>query len=266
MIEFEAQIEALISKQQKANIQVYTLGRFEVYRHGALIENKQWGRDRTIQLFQFLVTARNRGSLHREQIMERIWQENIEQNFKVALHGVNKALEPNRPSRSEPRYIVRQGHTYQLALEEVWIDIDHVDRLIEIGNQSLSDHPDVSIKAFREAINTYKGDYLPNRIYEDWSSEERERIQILIVGAMVNLAELYLDDQPLESVRIADQALQIDSTWEDAYRIKMLAYLSRGNRPMALKTFEQCKETLQREFGIEPLPETKRLQRKILAA
>ena len=39
----------------------------------------------------------------------------------------------------------------------------------------------------------------------------------------------------------------------------MQAYLKKGNRPMAIKTYQQCARILDEEFGIEPLPETKKL-------
>ncbi|MEL7377203.1 MAG: bacterial transcriptional activator domain-containing protein, partial [Bacteroidota bacterium] len=39
--------------------------------------------------------------------------------------------------------------------------------------------------------------------------------------------------------------------------------LEKGNRPMAIKTYKKCEEVLEEEFGIEPLPETKRLMREI---
>ena len=62
---------------------------------------------------------------------------------------------------------------------------------------------------------------------------------------------------------MAQQALQLDATWEDAYRIQMQAYLQKGNRPMAIKTYQQCEKILEKEFGIEPLPETQQLLKKI---
>lgn len=67
----------------------------------------------------------------------------------------------------------------------------------------------------------------------------------------------------MESIRLTQQALQIDSTWEDAYRIQMEAYFAKGNRPMAIKTYQQCQRVLDQEFGIEPLPETQQMYRQI---
>lgn len=262
-------IDNIQARKEQASLQVQTLGTFQVWREGVLITPKDWGRDKSIQLFQFLVTARHQRALHKEQIIDRIWEDidvkSGEQNFKVAQHGMNKALEPNRKSRSEAKYITRQGVTYQLNLSEIWIDTDALENYISIGNQLLSENPKVAIEAYRAAIDLHHGSYLPNRLYEDWSSGERERLQILILGTFINLSELLVKENPMESIRLCQQALLIENTWEDAYRIQMEAYLIKGNRPMAIKTFRQCEVILEKEFGVKPLPETKGLYQKIIA-
>ncbi|MBL7817553.1 MAG: hypothetical protein JNL70_21285 [Saprospiraceae bacterium] len=261
----EAHIQALKSKRTRAAIQVQTLGNFQVWREGVAVPTKEWGRDKTIQLFQFFVTARRRKALHKEQIMDRLWNEDADTSdavFKVALHGINKILEPNKKSHAEAQFIVRQGVTYQLNTEGVWIDADALESFIALGNQYLTE-PEVAKMAYREAIDLYQGIYLPNRLYEDWSSDERERLQVLALGAIITLAELLLSENPMESIRLAQQALLIDSAWEDAYRLQMEAYFLKGNRPMAIKTYQQCEKVLDEEFGIEPLPETKALLKKI---
>ena len=267
MIEAEDQIELLLAKKDTARIRVQTLGLFQLWRSSTLVDSKEWGRDAATQLFQFFVTNRPRHGLHKEQIIDRIWgglnAKAGQQNFKVALHGLSKVLEPDRKSRTESKYIIRQGPAYYLDFEDIWLDVEALDQLIALGNQAFTDQPKLAQRAFREAIELYQGTYLPARLYEDWSTEERERVQLLTLGALISLSELLITENPLESVRLTQQALQIDATWEDAYRIQMEAYLEKGNRPMAIKTFQQCKEVLEREFGVEPLPETIQVYRKI---
>lgn len=265
MPDFLQQLNELNSFCENTNIRIETLGNFVVCRNQQKIESKEWGRDKTVQLLQYLVSYRQRNALHKEKIMDNLWEDWNDRDFKVALHGINKALEPNRPSRTEPKYILRQGVSYQIDLEKVWIDVEVLEKYIIIGNKSFGIENEIAKQAYQKAIDLYKGTYLPNRIYEDWTSEEREKTQLLILGAYITLAEILIQENPLESIRLAQKAIAIDATWEDAYRIQMKAYITKGNRPQAIKTYMKCEVILEEEYGISPLPETKKLLQEIEA-
>lgn len=258
-------IIASTKHKAKCQIHIYTLGSFAVVRHGTSLSAKDWGRDKSIQLMQFFISNRSRSGLHKDQIIDRLWGEASDRDFKVAMHGINKALEPDRPSRSEPSYILRNGISYQLNLEKIWIDIHEAEQYIIAANQCGDQDTKQCIALYRAAIELYEGTYLPNRLYEDWSAEERERMQVLFIGAYTDLASLILDVQPMEAIRLMQTALQIDPLWEEAYRIQIQAYINRGNRPMAIKTYDTCVTTLDREYGIAPLPETMALIKSIKA-
>ena len=263
MLDFHQQLQELQTFQENAIIRIETLGNFCVWRNQHKIDTKEWGRDKTIQLLQYLVSNRQRNALHKEKIMDGLWEDWNDRDFKVALHGINKALEPERPSRTEAIFILRQGVSYQIDLDKVWIDVEALEKYIIIGNEAFTINKSISKKAYKAAIILYKGSYLPNRIYEDWTSEEREKTQLLVLGAFITLAEILIEENPLESIRLAQNALSIDATWEDAYRIQMQAYIAKGNRPQAIKTYIKCETILEKEYGISPLPETKRLLQEI---
>lgn len=268
MLSFEQEMAEIAARRDRAEIVVQTLGNFKVWIKGSLMDNKAWGRDSSSQLFQFFITARHRHGLHKEQIIDRIWPDMdmkaSSQNFKVALHGLNKALEPKRERRAEPRYVDRQGLSYQLNLQYFWVDVDALEAYIALGNQHLQKAPEQSEQAFAAAFKLYEGIYLPNRLYEDWSSDERERVQVLSLGALITKAELLLPKAPEETIRLAQRALLIDPSWEEAYRLQMQAYLQKGNRPMAIKTYHQCQKVLDEEFGIDPLPATRKVYQSII--
>jgi DNA-binding SARP family transcriptional activator len=261
-------LKALIESKESADLKFYTLGTFTVDINGRLITSKDWGRDKTIQLIQFFITSRHRKGLHKEQILDRLWPEagmdEGNRDFKIAYHGVNKALEPLRKSREEPKYLIREGLTYQLNEKHIWIDSEVFDQCLEIANHFMSSDTSIAIDALEMATSIYKGSYLPNRIFEDWSSLERERLQLLAINAMISLGEMKLDINPQESIRLAQEALLIDSTWEEAYRLQMIAYQKKGNRPQVIKTFNACKKVLDEEFGIDPLPETVSLYEDVM--
>ena len=260
-------IAALIQKEKSARLKIYTLGDFKVILDGRTLSNKDWGRDKSIQLMQFFITARDRHALHKEQIATRIWEDvdDIDRDFKVALHGVNKALEPNRKRGEESAFIKRNGQSYQLVLKEIYLDAEAFDQAIKISNALITSDVEEGAEALRFAVDLYQGSYLPNRIYEDWTSMERERLQLLGINAMIALGEWYLESNPNESLRLAQNVLQIDHAWEEAYRLQMKAYQVKQNRPQVIKTYRLCEQVLEEEFGIEPLPETRKLLQNVMA-
>ncbi len=249
-------------------LRVQSLGSFRLWRDGLEVDASAWGREKALHLFQFLITVRRSAAhLHKEQIIDRLWPElsaeEGDRDFKVALNTIYKVLEPERKPRAESRFIQRQGLVYSLNLELTWVDADKFEDLIAAGNRALPGDTAAAIASYRQAIDLYTGDYLPQRRYEDWSSAERERLQLLALGAMTSLAHLLIEQSPLESIRLTQHVLTVDSVWEDAYRVQMQAYLAQGNRPLALRTYQQCVQMLERELGVEPLPETQELYERL---
>ena len=92
MPNFIQQLQDLNTFYENATIRIETLGNFVVWRNQQKIETKEWGRDKTIQLLQFLVSNRQRNALHKEKIMDNLWDDWNDRDFKVALHGINKVL------------------------------------------------------------------------------------------------------------------------------------------------------------------------------
>ncbi|MBT8234054.1 MAG: transcriptional regulator [Saprospiraceae bacterium] len=256
-------------KNISKKIRVFTLGRFLMEIEGEIVESKLWGRDKTLQLIQFFITNRHQFGLHKEVIVDRIWDldddDQGNRDFKVALHGIRKVMEPNRKSRNEASYILRQGASYQLQTDDIWIDADAIDFYVKLGNQVYDSDRPLAINAYQDAIDLYKGIYLPNRLYEDWSSAERERLQIQALNTYMALGELILNENSRECIRLAQEALTIDNTWEEAYRLQMQAYINMGNRPQAIKVYNECKKVLDKEFDIAPLPQTTKVIENLIS-
>ena len=113
MIKFDdTHIESLLESDTKAELKVYTLGQFNLELNGAEISDN-WGRDKAIQLFQFFIIARNRMALHKEQIIDRLWEDaGTDQHFKVALHEIKSVDQ----KRSHPKIVSRCGKIDNLDL------------------------------------------------------------------------------------------------------------------------------------------------------
>jgi DNA-binding SARP family transcriptional activator len=249
-------------------LRIYTLGGFRVFRGDEEVQQTAWGREKAVFLIHLLV-ARHRAQLHKEQIIDLLWPEQNpeagDRDFKVALNAVQKALEPDRPPRAPSKYVRRLDLTYGLAPGSFWLDAEAFEDHIEQAGQLGPEDQQGAMAAYRAGLALYQGPFLPERRYEDWAAGERERLQTLALAAMTRLAELTLPSDPVEAIRLAQEALSIDPVWENATRVLMRAFMQSGNRPMALRAYESCRQAIRDEFGLEPLPETRRLYEQIMA-
>lgn len=247
-------------------LRVQTLGAFRAWRSTLEIAPREWQRDKARQLFQLLLTQRGRW-LQRDEIADRLWPrltpEAALRDFKVALNALNKAIEPQRSADDVFAYVVREGAAYRLRPEaDVWVDAIEFERACETGLRS--NDVDLAIAALRAALTWYRGDYLPDALYEDWASEERERLLSLYLRAADKLAGLLSERGEFEeTLDICQAILARDACWERAYRLIMTAHARQGNRPLALRAYQRCVTILRDELGVEPSATTTALYQKI---
>lgn len=110
----------------------------------------------------------------------------------------------------------------------------------------------------------YEGDYLPERMHEDWCTEERERLQVLYMRGAEKLAIIHLKNGDDElCIEVAQQILMKDRCWEEAYRLLMEAYLRLQNRTMVFHYYQKCKDVLEEELGVAPMEQTQLLFEQI---
>ncbi|HEX3052658.1 MAG TPA: bacterial transcriptional activator domain-containing protein [Aggregatilineaceae bacterium] len=254
------------------SLRVQTLGMFRVWLNDELLPNVVWKREKAQRLFQFLITIKLNNShqvLPKERIVAELWptldESRADRDFKVALNALNDALEPDRTSRSLSGYILRHGLAYGLDPDaNIRIDAEDFRQGLKTAARLEAENIDAAIDAYREAIDCYAGDYLPDALYEDWASLERERLQTLYVSGAMRLAALLLRREGYqEAIHLCQSVLVIDRFWEEAYRLMMIGHVRRGNRPLALRVYEQCRQALAEGLDLEPMDETTTLYEQI---
>jgi DNA-binding SARP family transcriptional activator len=249
-------------------LRVQTLGPFRVWRGEEEIVADAWQREKARHLFQFFITHRSR-LLDRDQIVEMMWPgldvETGRRDFKVALSTLRHVLEPNREPGTPSAYVARDGSRYGLRRgADVWIDAQRFEELVEAGDEAFDQDPEAATVCYQEALSVYQDDYLQDCLYEDWCSEERERLLTLYLRTADRVVQAWVEREAWEKVIPACQAiLERDDCWEQAYRSMMTAYAEMGYRVQALRTYQRCARTLQETLGIEPSRATKTIHESI---
>ncbi len=242
-------------------VRVYLLGGFAAYRGENAIPVNSWRRAKARQLFQLLLTWRH-SALDRDQILEYLWPEMdptaAGRNFKVTLNSLYHVLEPDRDPGSESAFIYRDGSAYSIRPgADLWLDSEQFADAVGRANVTFSRDPMGAIPALEEALALYKGDYLPEALYETWAAGERERLAVMFLSAADRLAELYVDSRRYELViDLSHRILNADNCWERAYRHLMLANHGLGNHGQIARVYQRCVQTLREELDVSPAGET----------
>lgn len=240
-------------------LRVQMLGTFRVRRGAQEIQAREWQREKARQLFQLLLTYRGTW-IQREQICAWLWPdadlEAAERQFKVTLNALNTALEPQRPPRTAPFFIRRQGLAYSFAPSYgVWIDVDEFE--LRVAGAAARDEPDFARRNAQIAVQLYRGDYLAESLYDPWTTEERERLLARFLATSVRYAEqMSSAGEQSAAIELCEQVLRRDRGYEEAYQTLMRSHARAGSRSQALRTYSRCLQALQDDLGIEPLPET----------
>ncbi len=247
---------------------IQTLGPFRLWRGDEEVAAQDWRRENARHLFLLFVTYRGR-LLERERIMDLLWPtldpETALRDFKVALSRLYKVLEPERGRGAPSAYVMRDGTRYGLRPgADIWLDAERFEREVAAGDRHFEHAPEATVERYRRALSLYQGDYLQEYIFEDWCSEERERLLALYLHAAERLARSLAHlGRWSRVVEVCQAILARDACWEQAYRMMMRAYVRLGNRAQALRVYQRCEATLQEELDIAPSPATQRLHAEL---
>jgi predicted ATPase/DNA-binding SARP family transcriptional activator/Tfp pilus assembly protein PilF len=231
-------------------LRIRLLGGFAVEIDGHEVPGHAWRLRRAKTLVKLLALAPER-RLHREQVVELLWPSGG--GTPAGLHQV--LYTARRALGGEP--LTLHEDVVALSGEPVWLDVDAFER----ATASARDARDPA--AYREALDLYTGELLPEDRYEDWAEARRESVRELHLALLVELATLQDDGAAIETLQ---RAVVEDPLHEVAHRALMRRFAAAGRRQQALAQYQQLRRALHTELAADPDPESRRLYREILAA
>lgn len=247
-------------------LQIFVLGKFGLVANERGIAIEKWKRRQAISLLKILVTQLDR-PVHRERILDYLWPEVDEERgwgrLKVTMYYLRTQL---RASGADKDIIRTLGSAYLLRRDAVWVDSENFEQLVTEG-RALQDKEryEEALRCYDEAQFLYRGDYLEQDVYADWCAEERERLGEIFMEMLSRKAECHAQrSEYVEAAQVCRKGLVHDPCRE-SFHSSLMRYLVQLGRPdSAIAQFRQCQTVLAREFGVEPMPETRRLHQQIL--
>jgi DNA-binding SARP family transcriptional activator/class 3 adenylate cyclase len=263
-VAFEEQATAAISEPSPPDIQAYLLGGFRVVSRGHQVPDDAWRRRKARQLFKLLLT-RSRRRLTKDEAMELLWPESDPEaaaiNLRSVVHAIRRAFETSRLPGSADALIVDRDSIGLAPNLGIWVDADAFEQAL-----AQAQHAADPLPLFQEANALYTGDYLPEDVYEEWTTERREALKRAWAGLQLDLAKRLEQEDDLEAAVTAyERLLQTDPCDERAAQELIRVHGQRGRRSDALRVYQRLVESLRADLAVEPSEKTVQLYRQAAA-
>ena len=122
-----------------------------------------------------------------------------------------------------------------------------------------------AIAAYLAAESYYKGDYLEEDLYEDWTLMRREALKDTYLNILIKLATYSAQAADYENcIGFCRKILAKDPCCEEGYRHLMRCYSRLGQRNRAIQWYKVCDKTVTTELGIKPEPLTISLHQRLI--
>lgn len=180
----------------------------------------------------------------------------------VAMHQLRQTL---GTATGEPVVVFRCG-AYRLGPGlGLWLDCDEFDLLLRTAREA-EDRGDRTGAAeeYERALALYRGEFLAESPYEEWTVLHRERLRLAHLDALARLSELHFTaGRYAPCAELCRRLVALDPCRETAHR-RLMRCLSRIGQPhLAILQFRACVRTLREELGVPPQRETVELHQRL---
>ncbi len=251
----------------RPSLRVRFFGRFEVLCDG---EPMPLGRNgRALTILKYLLANRSR-PVSQDHLMGWLWPDsNLKKarwSLNSAVHGLRKLLAGCPSSPSGVSYVLLEEGYYRLGPDlRVATDVEEFDEHYERGRRlEGGGRFEEANEEYEKAVALYRGDYLLEDLYEDWTMVERERLANAYVDMLDRLAANYIETGRLrESIGACYRALEKDRCHESSHRLLIECYARMGQRDRAIRQYRLCERVLDQEYGASPSPATRSLHHSL---
>ena len=250
---------------EQGAVRIWLLGGFRIsVGSSRSIGEDEWRLKKAGSLLKLLALAPGH-RMHREQAIDLLWPElgsgAASNNLHHALHIARRTLEPAVPTGAASGYLHLRGERLALCPDgPLWVDVEAFEEAATTAR-----HAQASA-AYRAAIDLYAGELLPQNRYEGWIEERRAQLRGLYHSLLLELARVYEERKEYgEAIETLNRVVTEEPTHEGTHVGLMRLFALSGWRREALRQYERLRDTLSREFGVEPEAATVRLHEEIWA-
>ncbi len=206
--------------------------------------------------------AAKREPVPREELSYLLWADTPETTARRNLRGLLAHL---RRALPVPDLLMASEDAIGLDPVRTWSDtvlLEHFHTSRGLPTQA---------EALQQVVDLYRGPFLAGFSlpgcpeFEMWVTAERQTWERLYLEALARLIEeRVVERKHTAAIGYALRYLATDDLAEEIHRRLIELYAASGDRSAALHQYEQCLTILERDLGVDPLPETQAAYQAVL--
>lgn len=226
---------------QSTGLRIYLLGPLRIERDQEII---RLSRRKVEALLAYLLLHPERQT--RDHLATLFWGDSSDSQ---ARHSLRTALAALRKEVAADLLLIDRDHVQLNPDYTVWTDLDE---LLALEDELETLNP----AALPARLALWQGELLAG-FYEEWLTSEREHYRTRLLTLFLQVTQLLRSRSDYSTaILVAQQILAIDPANEPAHQHLMFCYVATGNRPAALRQYEQCERALLTDLDAPPMPET----------
>jgi DNA-binding SARP family transcriptional activator len=197
--------------------------------------------------------------LRREKLAGLLWADRAESRARADLRKSLSRLRESLPQAARSCILVEPGHL-SVRPDGLEVDVVRFERWTADGTP----------ETLERAAALYKGPLLDGLLdcgepFDTWLAVERQRLEEMLRMALQRLLDHCVVTGGIDrAIQIALRLLALDPLQESVHRTLIRLYMYQDRIGSALVQYRRCRELLANELGVEPAPETERLNAEML--
>ena len=253
----------VVTTNQYCQLQIGLLGPFYLVVDQQEINEDVWKSKKALTMLKYLAAKKGQ-RVSTDVLIELLWPDNEDvdsmSNLHTAVWFVRRILTSKEKPGSESRLHYASG-SYWLELSEGCLDLDLFEDHVHKSRQLMATNPEMALLHCESALELYRGDFLSEEIYDEWTISYREDYQELYFEIILRLAELrmsYRDDLH-GAIEILRSAVKEDPFREELYQMGIKFYILAERHVDAVNLYKRYSTMLMDEFQLQPSQATQDL-------
>lgn len=243
-------------------IKVRVLGRFIAEYKDKVLTNECSRSNKSWELFKYLILNRGRVLLP-EVITDQLWPGNEYNDPKSVVR--TSIFRLRNLIGNDVEFIKFAQGGYIVDQNSLWLDVDEFENLYRKGYLTAGKgHISEAIVFYKQAIEVYTGDLLPECAYSEWLIPMRSHYRSQYLNCVTETARFLNQIHSYnETAEIVSRALLIDYSVEELHILLLEALIGERKISQAKAHYEKATSMFYREMAVKPSAAMRNMLRQI---